>query len=140
VQAYGSKALDASLLRIPMVGFLPPEDDKVRGTVAAIERELRVDGLVLRYRTVETRDGLPVGEGAFLPCSFWYVDNLVLLGRLDEAEARFNELAGICNDVGLIAEEYDPHERRMLGNFPQLFTHVALVNTGLRLGEALAKR
>ena len=140
VQAYGSKALDASLLRIPMVGFLPPEDEKVRGTVAAIERELRVDGLVLRYRTEETRDGLPVGEGAFLPCSFWYVDNLVLLGRLDEAEARFNELAGICNDVGLIAEEYDPHERRMLGNFPQLFTHVALVNTGLRLGEALAKR
>jgi GH15 family glucan-1,4-alpha-glucosidase len=137
VQAYGSKTLDASLLRIPVVGFLPPQDERVRGTVAAIERELMVDGLVLRYRTEDTKDGLPVGEGAFLPCSFWYADNLVLLGRVEEAKALFDRLIGLCNDVGLLAEEYDPRARRMLGNFPQAFSHVALVNTALRLARAL---
>jgi GH15 family glucan-1,4-alpha-glucosidase len=136
VQAYGSKALDASLLRIPVVGFLPASDERVRGTIAAIERRLLVDGLVLRYRSEETQDGLPEGEGAFLPCSFWYVDDLVLLGRIDEAESLFHRLAGLCNDVGLLAEEYDPHGRRMLGNFPQAFTHVALIDAGLRLGAA----
>jgi GH15 family glucan-1,4-alpha-glucosidase len=137
VQAYGSKTLDASLLRIPVVGFLPPQDERVRGTVAAIERELMVDGLVLRYRTEDTKDGLPVGEGAFLPCSFWYADNLLLLGRVEEAKALFDRLIGLCNDVGLLAEEYDPRARRMLGNFPQAFSHVALVNTALRLAQAL---
>jgi GH15 family glucan-1,4-alpha-glucosidase len=138
VQAYGSKSLDASLLRIPVVGFLPADDERVRGTIAAIERSLMIDGLVLRYRTEETEDGLPAGEGAFLPCSFWYVDNLVLLGRLDEAQALFERLTGLCNDVGLLAEEYDPRAKRMLGNFPQAFSHVALVNSGLRLAQALA--
>ena len=137
VQAYGSKTLDASLLRIPVVGFLPPQDERVRGTVAAIERELMVDWLVLRYRTEETKDGLPVGEGAFLPCSFWYADNLLLLGRVEEAKALFDRLIGLCNDVGLLAEEYDPRARRMLGNFPQAFSHVALVNTALRLAQAV---
>jgi GH15 family glucan-1,4-alpha-glucosidase len=137
VQAYGSKTLDASLLRIPVVGFLPPQDERVRGTVAAIERELVVDGLVLRYRTEDTKDGLPVGEGAFLPCSFWYADNLLLLGRVEEAKALFDRLIGLCNDVGLLAEEYDPRARRMLGNFPQAFSHVALVNTALRLAQSL---
>jgi len=137
VQAYGSKTLDASLLRIPVVGFLPPQDERVRGTVAAIERELMMDGLVLRYRTEETKDGLPVGEGAFLPCSFWYADNLLLLGRIEEAKALFDRLIGLCNDVGLLAEEYDPRAKRMLGNFPQAFSHVALVNTALRLAQAL---
>jgi GH15 family glucan-1,4-alpha-glucosidase len=137
VQSYGSKTLDASLLRIPVVGFLPPQDERVRGTVAAIERELMVDGLVLRYRTEDTKDGLPVGEGAFLPCSFWYADNLLLLGRVEEAKALFDRLIGLCNDVGLLAEEYDPRARRMLGNFPQAFSHVALVNTALRLAQAL---
>jgi GH15 family glucan-1,4-alpha-glucosidase len=140
VQAYGSKALDASLLHISVFGFLPPEDDRIRGTVAAIERDLLVDGLVLRYRSEVTEDGLPLGEGAFLPCSFWYADNLILLGRLGEAQDYFDRLVGLCNDVGLISEEYDPHERRMLGNFPQAFTHVALVSTALRLGAALTKR
>jgi len=125
------------LLRIPVVDFLPPQDERVRGTVAAIERELMVDGLVLRYRTEDTKDGLPVGEGAFLPCSFWYADNLLLLGRVEEAKALFDRLIGLCNDVGLLAEEYDPRARRMLGNFPQAFSHVALVNTALRLAQAL---
>jgi GH15 family glucan-1,4-alpha-glucosidase len=137
VQAYDSKALDASLLLIPLVGFLPIDDPRVRGTVAAIERDLMVDGLVLRYRTQDTKDGLPAGEGAFLPCSFWYADNLVLLGRIGEAKALFERLIGLCNDVGLLAEEYDPRARRMLGNFPQAFSHVALVNTALRLTQAL---
>jgi GH15 family glucan-1,4-alpha-glucosidase len=140
VQAYGSKTLDASLLRIPVVGFLPAEDVRVRGTVAAIERQLLVDGLVLRYRTEDTQDGLPVGEGAFLPCSFWYADNLLLLGRIDEAKALFERLTALCNDVGLLAEEYDPRAKRMLGNFPQAFSHVALVNTALRLAQALRER
>jgi GH15 family glucan-1,4-alpha-glucosidase len=135
-QAYGSKVLDASLLMIPLVGFLPPEDPRVRGTVEAIGRELMVDGFVRRYRPKETNDGLPGEEGAFLACSFWYVDNLALMGRKDEAIEMFERLLGCCNDVGLLAEEYDPHHRRQLGNFPQAFSHVALVSSALNLNRA----
>lgn len=137
VQSYGSKALDASLLLIPLVGFLPSDDPRVAGTVEAIGRELMVDGLVLRYRTEGAVDGLPPGEGAFLACSFWYVDNLVMLGRHGEAEAMFRRLAGLANDVGLLAEEYDPRACRMLGNFPQAFSHVALVNSAYNLTRAV---
>ena len=133
VQSYGSTALDASLLLIPLVGFLPPEDPRVRGTLAAIERELLRDGLVLRYDTGESRDGLPPGEGAFLACSFWLADNYVLQGRVDEAQALFDRLLSYRNDVGLLAEEYDPVARRQLGNFPQAFSHLALINTANRL-------
>ncbi|MDR3538085.1 MAG: glycoside hydrolase family 15 protein [Acetobacteraceae bacterium] len=133
VQTYGGDALDASLLLLPLVGFLPADDPRIRGTVDAIGRELMVDGLVLRYRTQETADGLPPGEGVFLACSFWYVDNLVLQGRLDEAVAMFERLLALCNDVGLLAEEYDPVGRRQLGNFPQAFSHLALINTALNL-------
>jgi GH15 family glucan-1,4-alpha-glucosidase len=128
VQSYESKALDASLLLIPLVGFLPANDPRTRGTVEAVERELLRDGLVLRYRTEEVGvDGLPVGEGVFLPCSFWLVDCYELLGRHDEAHALFERLVGLSNDVGLLAEEYDPVAGRLLGNFPQAFTHLALV-------------
>jgi GH15 family glucan-1,4-alpha-glucosidase len=131
VQYYGGSALDASLLLLPLVGFLPPDDPRIIGTVDAIQRELTVDGLVMRYRTHEGVDGLPPGEGVFLACSFWLVDNLVLLGRRDEACALFERLLGLCNDVGLLAEEYDPRTRRQLGNFPQAFSHLALINTAL---------
>ena len=120
--------LDASLLLVPIVGFLPPDDPRVQGTVAAIERKLLRDGFVLRYDTGTEVDGLPPGEGAFLACSFWLVDNYVLLGRHDEARALFERLLSLRNDVGLLAEEYDPHERRQLGNFPQAFSHLALIN------------
>jgi GH15 family glucan-1,4-alpha-glucosidase len=136
VQYYGSKELDASLLMIPLVGFLPPEDPRVRGTVEAIRRGLVRDGFVARYHTREGVDGLPAGEGTFLPCTFWLADNLHLLGREAEAKEIFERLLGLCNDVGLIAEEYDPHARRLLGNFPQAFTHVGLVNTALNLSPA----
>jgi GH15 family glucan-1,4-alpha-glucosidase len=129
VQAYDSLQLDASLLLIPQVGFLPPDDARVRGTIEAIERHLVVDGLVLRYSTDTDVDALPAGEGAFLPCSFWLADSYVLTGRRDEAKALFERLLGLRNDVGLLAEEYDPRARRMLGNFPQALTHMALVNT-----------
>jgi GH15 family glucan-1,4-alpha-glucosidase len=138
VQAFGSKALDASLLMLPLVGFLPPHDPRVRGTVDAIERELTVDGLVLRYDTKATDDGLAPGEGAFLACSFWMVDNLVLLGRIDDARARFEKLLELRNDVGLLAEEYDPRARRMLGNFPQAFSHVGLIDSALNLSRSTA--
>jgi GH15 family glucan-1,4-alpha-glucosidase len=129
VQSYESPHLDASLLLIPQVGFLPPKDPRVLGTIAAIERELIVDGLVLRYSTETGVDSLPAGEGAFLPCSFWLADCLALTGRRPEAEALFERLLSLGNDVGLFAEEYDPRTRRMLGNFPQALTHMALVNT-----------
>jgi len=129
-QSYGSKELDASLLLIPLVGFLPADDPRVRGTIEAIERELLRDGLVLRYVVhEESADGLPGGEGVFLPCSFWLCDCYELLGRHDEAHALFERLVALANDVGLLAEEYDPHADRQLGNFPQAFTHLALVNT-----------
>src|SRR5262249_21111129 len=135
VQCYGSDALDASLLLLPLVGFLPPTDARVKGTVAAIQRELTVDGLVLRYRTHDGVDGLPPGEGVFLACSFWLVDNLVLQGRRKEARALFERLLGLCNDVGLLAEEYDPRAGRQLGNFPQAFSHLALINAALNLDD-----
>ena len=129
VQYYGSNEVDASLLLMPLVGFLPPTDPRVRETLAAIQKDLLVDGLVVRYRTTEDLDGLPPGEGLFLPCSFWLADNLCLAGRRDEAEALFTRLLALRNDVGLLAEEYDPRARRQLGNFPQAITHVALINT-----------
>jgi GH15 family glucan-1,4-alpha-glucosidase len=133
VQCYGSSALDASLLMIPLVGFLPPNDPRVQGTVAAIERELMPHGFVRRYETADGVDGLPPGEGAFLPCSFWLADNLALMGRLDEARQLFERLIGVTNDVGLLSEEYDPTAKRLLGNFPQAMSHVALVNTAANL-------
>jgi len=136
VQSYDADALDASLLQIPLVGFLPPDDPRVVGTVAAIERELVVDGLVMRYLTEEVADGLPAGEGAFLACSFWLVDNLALQGRLEEANRMFEKLLGAANDVGLLAEEYDPLANRQLGNFPQAFSHVALVHSAFNLLHA----
>ena len=133
VQSYGSTALDASLLLMAVVGFLPPDDARIRGTLAAIERHLLRDGLVLRYDTGETQDGLPPGEGAFLACSFWLADNWLLQDRVDEALALFDRLLSYRNDVGLLAEEYDPVARRQLGNFPQAFSHVALINTATGL-------
>jgi len=136
VQSYGGGELDASLLLMPLVGFLPADDPRVRGTVEAIERRLSVDGLLLRYDTGTLDDGLPPGEGAFLACSFWLADNLVLQGRHAEARELFERLLALRNDVGLLAEEYDPRARRMLGNFPQAFSHVALVNTALNLTRA----
>ena len=132
-QYYGSDELDASVLLMPMLGFLPPSDPRVNGTVEAIEKDLMHDGLVMRYRTTEFDDGLPPGEGTFLACTFWLVDNLALQGRIDEAHAMFERLLALCNDVGLLAEEYDPLEKRLVGNFPQAFSHVALVHTGLNL-------
>ena len=135
-QFYGSDELDASLLMMPLVGFLPPEDERVQSTVAAIERELMWDGFVLRYRPKKNNvDGLPGGEGVFLPCSFWLVDCLHLIGRTAEARKLFERLLGLRNDLGLLAEEYDPREKRQLGNFPQAFTHVALVNSAQVLSK-----
>ena len=136
VQAYGSKQLDASLLLLPCVGFLPCSDPRVRGTIKAIEQRLLVDGFVLRYDTEETNDGLPPGEGAFLACSFWLVDAYVTQKRWDEAHALYERLLGLRNDVGLLSEEYDPRAGRLVGNFPQAFTHVALVNSGFNLNRA----
>ena len=132
-QAYGSPSLDGSLLMMPLVGFLPPTDARVMGTVRAIERHLVEDGFVLRYRTHETDDGLPPGEGVFLACSFWLADNYAMMGRTQEARALFERLLSLRNDVGLLAEEYDPAARRLLGNFPQAFSHVGLVNTAYNL-------
>ena len=136
VQAYGSKELDAAVLRIPLVGFLPATDERVESTIDAVQRTLMRDGLVLRYLTREHGvDGLPPGEGVFLPCSFWLVDCLELLGRHDEAHSLFRRLVALCNDLGLIAEEYDPQAGRLLGNFPQAFTHLALVNSAYSLAQ-----
>jgi GH15 family glucan-1,4-alpha-glucosidase len=136
VQAYDERQLDASLLLIPTVGFLPADDARVRSTVDAIERHLAVDGLLLRYSTATGDDGLPPGEGAFLACSFWLADAWVMLGRVAEAERLFTRLLSLRNDVGLLSEEYDPHARRMLGNFPQAFSHVGIVNTAHNLVRA----
>ena len=135
VQSYGSTALDASLLLMPQVGFLAASDPRFVGTVQAIERELLVEGLVLRYRTDETPDGLPPGEGVFLACSFWLADAYVMMGREADAQALFERLLALRNDVGLLAEEYDPRARRHLGNFPQAFSHIALVNTANNLAR-----
>jgi GH15 family glucan-1,4-alpha-glucosidase len=133
VQYFGGDTLDASLLLLPLVGFLPPEDPRIRGTVEAIGRDLMVDGLIRRYHTSETQDGLTGSEGVFLACSFWYVDNLVLQDRQEEARAMFDRLLALANDVGLLAEEYDPVGHRQLGNFPQAFSHLALINSALNL-------
>ena len=132
-QAYGSSSLDASLLMMPLVGFLPPDDPRVGATLRAIEHDLTHDGFVRRYRTHEVEDGLPPGEGTFLACSFWLADNYVMAGRRAEAEALFDRLLSIRNDVGLLAEQYDPVARRQLGNFPQAFSHVGLINTAFNL-------
>jgi GH15 family glucan-1,4-alpha-glucosidase len=135
-QFFGSDALDASLLLIPQVGFLPAKDPRVVSTIEAIQRELIFDGFVLRYRTEEIGvDGLPPGEGAFLPCSFWLVDALAMLDRHDEARELFERLLTLRNDVGLLSEEYDPRARRLVGNFPQAFSHIALVDTASNLGR-----
>ena len=136
VQSYGSTSLDASLLLIAMVGFLPASDSRIRGTLTAIEKGLIRQGFVQRYHTIEGADGLPAGEGVFLACSFWLADNYVLQGRLEEARALFEKLLSLRNDVGLLAEEYDPIERRQLGNFPQAFSHLALINTAHNLTSA----
>jgi GH15 family glucan-1,4-alpha-glucosidase len=132
-QSYGSQALDAALLLIPRTGFLPGDDPRVIGTIEAVQRELVQDGFVLRYPTEEGDDGLPPGEGAFLPCSFWLVDALGMAGRHDEARLLYKRLTGLANDVGLFAEEYDPNAGRLVGNFPQAFTHVALVTSAASL-------
>jgi GH15 family glucan-1,4-alpha-glucosidase len=134
-QSYESDLLDASALLIPQTGFLPPNDARVQGTVAAIERRLLRGGLVLRYDTAASDDGLPPGEGAFLPSSFWLADAYVLTGRTADAERLFERLIGLCNDVGLLAEEYDVGAQRQLGNFPQAFSHIALVNTAYNVGH-----
>jgi len=136
VQAYGSKEVDASLLLLPLVGFLPAEDPRITGTVAAVETRLLKDGFVARYDTRSTVDGLPGNEGAFLACSFWLADNYVLQGRHEDARRLFERLLALRNDVGLLAEEYDPRARRQVGNFPQAFSHVALVNTAHNLTRA----
>jgi GH15 family glucan-1,4-alpha-glucosidase len=152
-QSFGSDALDASVLLLPLVGFLPATDPRIIGTIEAVERELMSDGLVHRYKTgtatvpapaghvatttgptsVDPVDGLPPGEGVFLACSFWLVDNYVLMGRRDDAERLFERLVGLANDVGLLAEEYDPVSKRQLGNFPQAFSHLSVVNTAYNL-------
>jgi GH15 family glucan-1,4-alpha-glucosidase len=129
VQYYGATELDASLLMIPLVGFLPADDSRMVATVDAIRHELMIDGLVARYRTEGNTDGVKGGEGVFLACSFWLADNLAMTGRRREARELFERLAALCNDVGLLSEEYDPVGRRLVGNYPQAFTHVSLVNT-----------
>jgi len=141
-QSFGSDELDASVLLMPLVGFLPATDEQLVSTVAAIRRELTVDGLVLRYRPHEDGrvDGLPPGEGVFLPCSFWLADVLTLQGKVDEGRELFERLLDLRNDVGLLSEEYDPVAGRQLGNFPQAFTHLALVNTAIVLGEGRSLR
>ena len=141
VQAYGSKRLDASLLLMPLVGFLPAADPRIRGTLRAIEERLLISGeFVRRYDTDNGTDGLPEGEGAFLACSFWLVDNYILQGRYAEARKLFDGLISRCNDVGLLAEEFDPLTSRMLGNFPQAYSHVGLINCALNLSRQMGPR
>jgi GH15 family glucan-1,4-alpha-glucosidase len=135
VQSYGSKLADASTLLIPLVGFLPPDDPRVRGTVEFVEKHLLVDGFVLRYDSEATDDGLPPGEGAFLACSFWLADNYALIGRADDARQLFERLLSLRNDVGLLSEGYEPRARRQVGNFPQAFSHIGLLSTALNLGR-----
>jgi GH15 family glucan-1,4-alpha-glucosidase len=135
-QYYGSTALDASLLMMPLLGFLPADDPRMRATIEAIRKHLTVDGFVQRYRHDAADDGLPPGEGTFLLCTFWLADNLILLGEHDEARALYERLLSLCNDVGLLSEQYDPRVKRLMGNFPQAFSHVALVNTAYNLAAA----
>jgi len=136
VQAYGAPALDASLLLLAPVGFLPASDPAYVGTVEAIERELLVDGLVRRYRTEEARDGLPGGEGVFLACSFWLADAYAMIGRKADAKRLFEKLLALRNDLGLLSEEYDARSGRLAGNFPQAYSHIGLVNTAFNLARA----
>jgi GH15 family glucan-1,4-alpha-glucosidase len=138
VQSYGAKELDASLLMIPLVGFLPATDPRVRGTVDAIEKHLMRDGFVDRYTTEPDVDGLPSGEGAFLACTFWLADCQHLLGRHADARQTFERLLALRNDVGLLSEEYDRSARRLVGNFPQAFSHIGLVNTAMNLTPVTA--
>ena len=135
VQSYGGREIDAAVLVMAAVGFLPPSDPRVRGTVAAVERHLLRDGFVDRYRSDSGVDGLPHGEGAFLLCTFWLADNYALMGRGADARRTFESLLAVRNDVGLLAEEYDPAARRQLGNFPQAFSHLGLVNTARNLTQ-----
>jgi GH15 family glucan-1,4-alpha-glucosidase len=135
VQSYGSKQIDASALLIPLVGFLGPNDPRIRSTVEVVKKDLMVEGLVRRYHTDTAIDGLPPGEGVFLPCSFWLADNLVLLGRQDEAKQLFERLLSLRNDLGLLSEEYDVHSDRQLGNFPQALSHIALINSAYLLAS-----
>lgn len=137
VQTYGAKALDASLLQIALTGFLPADDPRVISTVALIERTLMQDGLLLRYDTERSADGVAGTEGTFLVCSFWLADVYVLLGRRQEARELFDRLSALCNDVGLLAEQYDPRSKRMLGNFPQAFSHIGIINTALNLHRVM---
>jgi GH15 family glucan-1,4-alpha-glucosidase len=123
-------------MRLQLVGFLPPSDPRIKGTIEAVERSLMADGFVLRYRCDPKIDGLPPGEASFLPCTFWFADNLMLLGRKADARRLFERLLGLCNDVGLLSEEYDPRTKRLLGNFPQAFSHVALINSAWNLSRA----
>ena len=140
-QSYGTDEPDAAVLQMPLVGFLPATDPRIVSTVDAIRRELTVDGLVLRYRAEEGEvDGLPAGEGVFLACTFWLVEVLELQGRHNEARELFERLLDLRNDVGLLSEEYDPIAGRQLGNFPQAFTHLALVSAALALGEGRPPR
>ena len=136
VQAYGSQQLDACLLLLPAVGFIRADDARFLGTLDAIERRLLKGGFVLRYDTAHTDDGLPAGEGAFLACSFWLVDAYVMVGRKDQARKLFERLLALRNDVGLLAEEYDPVACRLTGNFPQAFSHVALIGSAYNLFHA----
>jgi GH15 family glucan-1,4-alpha-glucosidase len=137
-QYYGSKELDASVLNIPLVGFLPGTDERVTGTIDAVSRELGRDGFVSRYSTAEADDGLPGDEGQFLACSFWLVSALALNDRVDEARALFERLIGLANDLGLLAEEYDVAGRRQIGNFPQAFSHLTLVLAARAISKAEA--
>jgi GH15 family glucan-1,4-alpha-glucosidase len=141
-QSYGSDDLDASILLMPIVGFLPANDPRIVSTVEAIRHELSVDGLLLRYRSQDEQrvDGLPAGEGVFLACSFWLVEVLAMQGRLDEAQALFDRLLSLRNDLGLLSEEYDPQAGMQLGNFPQAFTHLALVEAALTLDQRRSPR
>jgi GH15 family glucan-1,4-alpha-glucosidase len=139
-QYYGSKDLDASILQMPLVRFLPAEDKRVVATVEAVQRHLMVDGFVARYQNRSGVDGLVGTEGSFLPCTLWLVGCLVHMGRVDEAKEVFNRVVGLVNDVGLISEEYDTDTQRLVGNFPQAFTHVGIVNAARSLTAALARR
>jgi GH15 family glucan-1,4-alpha-glucosidase len=140
VMAYGSEHLDAALLLMPVVGFLPGSDARVKSTVEAIERELISDGLVKRYETSQVEDGLPPGEGVFLACSFWMVSALKAIGRVDDARELFTRLLKLSNDLGLLSEEYDVERRRLVGNFPQAFSHIALVNAAFDLEDGREMR
>jgi GH15 family glucan-1,4-alpha-glucosidase len=135
VQSYGGTEVDAALLMMAEVGFLPATDPRIAGTVAAVERDLLRDGFVDRYRTQSGIDGLPTGEGAFLLCTAWLADNYALMGRDADARRTFERLLSIRNDVGLLAEEYDPIARRQLGNFPQAFSHLGVINTARNLTQ-----